>query len=76
MENEIKRLEEEFQKDSQEISSPKDLEALKIKYLGRKSTFTQLFSQIPTLPPKERGVWGKRHSGGYRLGSEIGADAV
>ena len=60
MENEIKRLEEEFQKDFQEASFPKELEALKIKYLGRKSTFTQLFSQIPTLPPKERGAWGKR----------------
>ena len=60
MENEIKRLEEEFQRDFQEVNSFKDLEALKIKYLGRKSTFTQLFSQIPTLAKEERGAWGKR----------------
>jgi len=60
MENEIKRLEEELQRDFQEVKSPKDLETLKIKYLGRKSTFTQLFSRIPTLAKEERGVWGKK----------------
>ena len=60
MENEIKRLEEEFQRDFQQVKSPKDLETLKIKYLGRKSTFTQLFSRIPTLAKEERGAWGKR----------------
>ena len=60
MENEIKRLEEEFQRDFQEVKSPRELEILKIKYLGRKSTFTQLFSRIPALPPKERGTWGKK----------------
>jgi len=60
MENEIKRLEEELQRDFQEAKSPKELEILKIKYLGRKSTFTQLFSRIPTLAKEERGIWGKR----------------
>ena len=60
MENEVKRLEEEFQRDFQEVKSPKELEILKIKYLGRKSTFTQLFSRIPTLAKEERGTWGKR----------------
>jgi len=60
MENEIKRLEEEFQRDFQEVKSSKELEVLKIKYLGRKSTFAQLFSRIPTLEPEERGTWGKR----------------
>ncbi|MCK4912239.1 MAG: phenylalanine--tRNA ligase subunit alpha [Candidatus Omnitrophica bacterium] len=60
MENEIKRLEEEFQKDFQEIKSSKDLEALRIKYLGRKSAFMQLFSRIPTLAKEEKGIWGKK----------------
>jgi len=60
MENEIKRLEEEFQKDFQEIKSSKDLEVLRIKYLGRKSDFIQLFSRIPTLAKEEKGFWGKR----------------
>lgn len=60
MENEIKRLEEEFQRDFQQAVSPKDLEALKVKYLGRKSDFARLFSRIPTLPKEERGVWGRK----------------
>ena len=60
MENEFKRLEQEFQKDSREIKTPKDLEALKSKYLGRKSAFIRLFSQIPTLKKEEKGPWGKR----------------
>lgn len=60
MENEIKRLEEEFQRDFQEVKSPKELEILKIKYLGRKSAFARLFSRIPTLAREERGAWGKR----------------
>lgn len=60
MENELKRLEEEFQKDFREVKSRKGLEALKIKYLGRKSTFTQLFSRIPALSKEERGFWGKK----------------
>jgi len=60
MENELKRLEEEFQKDFHEVKSSKDLEVLRIKYLGRKSDFIQLFSRIPTLGKEEKGVWGKR----------------
>ncbi len=60
MENELKRLEEEFQREFQEADSPKNLEALKIKYLGRKSTFIRLFSRIPGLAKEEKGLWGKR----------------
>ncbi|MFH1519821.1 MAG: phenylalanine--tRNA ligase subunit alpha [Candidatus Omnitrophota bacterium] len=60
MENELKRLEKEFQREFQEAESPQNLEALKIKYLGRKSTFTRLFSRIPGLAKEERGLWGKR----------------
>ncbi len=60
MENEFKHLEEEFQKDFQEIKTSKELEALKVKYLGRKSAFIRLFSRIPSLKKEERGLWGKR----------------
>ena len=60
MENELKHLEEEFQRDFQEVKSSKDTEVLKIKYLGRKSTFTRLFSRIPTLAKEEKGLWGKK----------------
>ena len=60
MENQLKRIEIKFQEDFSSISSKKDLEALRIKYLGRKAKLMQLFSKIPTLEPKERGLWGKK----------------
>ncbi|MBP7087842.1 MAG: phenylalanine--tRNA ligase subunit alpha [Candidatus Omnitrophica bacterium] len=60
MEQKIKNLKEEFQKDFGKINNQQDLEAIEVKYLGRKSLLTQLFSQIPTLEPKERSLWGKR----------------
>ncbi len=60
MENELKRLEEEFQRDFENISTAQELEEVRVKYLGRKSALTQLFSKIPTLEPKDRGPWGKK----------------
>jgi len=60
MEQELKRLKEEFKKDFEAAAAPQDFEALKVKYLGRKSSVTGLFSQIPSLAREERGPWGKR----------------
>ncbi|MDP2923839.1 MAG: phenylalanine--tRNA ligase subunit alpha [Candidatus Omnitrophota bacterium] len=59
MQKELRNLEEQFQKDLQEANTKDALEALSIKYLGRKSNLNQLFSKIPTLDKKEKGVWGK-----------------
>ena len=59
MEQELKRLEEAFQKDLSYTRSPKELEELRVKYLGRKATLTQLFSRIPSLEEGERGRWGR-----------------
>ena len=60
MEKELQRIEAEFKKDLSEVSLQKDLEEVKIKYLGRKSELNQLFAQIPTLEKEQRGFWGKR----------------
>jgi phenylalanyl-tRNA synthetase alpha chain len=59
MEQELRRIEEEFQKDLAQIKNSKDLEELRVKYLGRKADLTQLFSKIPALDKNDRGRWGR-----------------
>ncbi|UCG34646.1 MAG: phenylalanine--tRNA ligase subunit alpha [Candidatus Omnitrophota bacterium] len=59
MEHEVKRLEEDLQKDIEKASDASDIEALRIKYLGRKSPLAELFSQIPSLSTEEKKIWGK-----------------
>jgi len=60
MEREVKALNQAFKQDLAIAKSSESLEALKIKYLGRKSQIAQLFSQIPALAREERGFWGRR----------------
>jgi phenylalanyl-tRNA synthetase alpha chain len=43
-----------------EINSPEALEALRVKYLGRKGILAQLTSSIPSLPQEQRGPFGKQ----------------
>ncbi len=59
MKEKLKNLENEFKKDFSYASCVADIENLRIKYLGRKSILTQLFSEIPKLAPSEKGVFGK-----------------
>ena len=59
MEAQLKKLDEDFQKDLEGIDSADQIEALRIKYLGRKSLINDLFSKMATLPPEQKGVWGK-----------------
>ncbi len=40
--------------------STQSLEELKVKYLGRKGLVSGLTGTIPTLPPQERGAFGKQ----------------
>ncbi len=51
-----KTLEEEFAK----VNSSQELEALRIKYLGRKGVLAQYTAYIPTLQPSERAEFGKK----------------
>jgi len=60
MEKEVGNLEKEFQIDFKQAATPVELESLKVKYLGRKSAITRLFSQIPALTKEEKGLWGRR----------------
>lgn len=59
MQNEITQLEAQFQKDLDAADSQEAFEALKIKYLGRKSELAGLFSKVPGLPADQRGQSGK-----------------
>ncbi|MBN3040457.1 MAG: phenylalanine--tRNA ligase subunit alpha [Candidatus Omnitrophica bacterium] len=58
MQEQLKKLEEEFNQDCCSISSEEDIQELKVKYLGRKSLLSSLFSQIPNLSNEEKGLWG------------------
>jgi len=60
MEQEIKKLEEQFQQDLQAARSSEDIEALRVKYVGRKAVLNQLFAAIPTLHNDDRGRCGKQ----------------
>ncbi|MDD4183309.1 MAG: phenylalanine--tRNA ligase subunit alpha [Candidatus Omnitrophica bacterium] len=59
MEIEVKKLEEEFERDLLTAQAPSDIEALGIKYLGRKAEINRLFSMVPSLNKEEKGIWGK-----------------
>ena len=59
MEIEFKKLEEEFGKDLSAVSDAAAIEALRVKYLGRKAEINRLFSLIPSLNKEEKGVWGR-----------------
>jgi len=59
MEIEVKKLEEEFGRDLLTAQTPSDIEALRIKYLGRKAEINRLFSMVPSLSKEAKGIWGK-----------------
>ncbi|MEM7816788.1 MAG: phenylalanine--tRNA ligase subunit alpha [Candidatus Aenigmatarchaeota archaeon] len=59
MQEELRNLEENFQKDIQNISDYQALESLKIKYLGRKGLINQLFDRIHNLSKQERAIFGR-----------------
>ncbi|MBU1113305.1 MAG: phenylalanine--tRNA ligase subunit alpha [Candidatus Omnitrophica bacterium] len=60
MEQELKKLKEDFERDLAEAKSGTELETLKVKYLGRNSRLAELFSQIPALSGDQRSFWGRR----------------
>ncbi|MFQ5867606.1 MAG: phenylalanine--tRNA ligase subunit alpha [bacterium] len=50
----IERLGRLFRQEIAKIDTPEELEKLRIKYLGRKGLFTEIFEVIRSLPPEER----------------------
>ncbi|MCM8830756.1 MAG: phenylalanine--tRNA ligase subunit alpha [Candidatus Omnitrophica bacterium] len=60
MEEEIKKLKEDFYNDFSKKITAKKLEELRIKYLGKKSLLSQLFSQLPNLDKEKKVIFGKQ----------------
>ncbi|MEW6100948.1 MAG: phenylalanine--tRNA ligase subunit alpha [Candidatus Omnitrophota bacterium] len=56
----IDAIKVEINTDLNNITSLKELEEFRIKYLGRKGVITQLFGQMPSLSVPERASFGER----------------
>ncbi len=59
MAKEIDKIRDSFKRDLETATDKESLLGLKVKYLGRRSKISQLFSKIPGLAKPERGAWGK-----------------
>lgn len=60
MQEEVNKLEQEFEQEYQQSNSKEQLEELRVKYLGRKSFLSELFTRLPNLSPQEKSLWGKK----------------
>lgn len=58
--DEIKKLEEQFQAELNKAQEAQDFEALRIKYLGRKSLVNDLFGRLSQIPKEEKAVFGQQ----------------
>lgn len=59
MEEKVLSLKKAFQKDLKEIAHSKDLEQLKIKYLGKKGPIASLMLDLRNVDPEQRPRVGK-----------------
>ena len=55
----LKNLESDAQKELSDLTDPKQLEALKVKYLGRKGLFASLSGRIGELTAEEKRIAGQ-----------------
>jgi len=57
---EIEAIEEEAIKAIEEASSIEEIEAIRVKFLGRKGKLTQILRKVKELSPQERPIIGKK----------------
>jgi phenylalanyl-tRNA synthetase alpha chain len=55
----LEELKRQFERELAASATPEALEALRVKFLGRKSELTALMKQLGTCPPEQRGALGK-----------------
>lgn len=55
----IDKIRQEFTQDLSKIATSNDLEALKVKFLGRKGPVQDLMKHLKDAKPDERPIWGK-----------------
>jgi phenylalanyl-tRNA synthetase alpha chain len=56
----IDLIQAQVESDLTSINSVQELEAVRVKYLGRKGTLAELTGRIGSLPPAERGEFGRQ----------------
>ncbi|MDD5771801.1 MAG: phenylalanine--tRNA ligase subunit alpha, partial [Candidatus Omnitrophica bacterium] len=56
----INLIQTQIENDLAQVSSLRDLESLRLKYLGRKGVLAELTGLIGTLAAQERGNFGKQ----------------
>lgn len=56
----INAIKNSLEDELRSVSSVADLEALRSKYIGRKGVLAELTAAIPSLPPDQRGSFGKQ----------------
>ncbi len=59
MKEKISEIRENFEKDLNSVSSLKELEEIRLKYLSRKGLIPSLFEEFKTLPREEKPKYGK-----------------
>lgn len=59
MEKEVSSLREAFKRDLESLKCTKDVEQLKVKYLGRKGPVQALMTQLRTADPSKRPLFGQ-----------------
>ncbi len=57
--HELRGVEERFEASAAEVKSPADVEALRVRFLGRKGTLTVAFRRMAELTPEERPRFGE-----------------
>ena len=57
--SEIERIKKDFDQDIEKVSSPGELEQLRIKYLSRNGIITKLFDELKSVSAEDKPVFGK-----------------
>ncbi|MCK4672391.1 phenylalanine--tRNA ligase subunit alpha, partial [candidate division WOR-3 bacterium] len=60
MEEQLKILKDEIQSSLEQTKGKDALEAIRIKYLGRKGKINSYFREIAKLPVEQRKIYGNR----------------
>jgi len=55
----LKELEQEFNDSLNNLTSDKEVEELRVQYLGRKGKLAEIMDKLPNLPAEERPTFGK-----------------
>jgi len=59
MEHKIEKINREFQEDIRSVETAEDIEAVRVKYLGRKGEIANFTKELPDLPREEKPIAGR-----------------